>query len=361
MEKGNTGGAMAGIDDVAGMAAVSIATVSRVFNRPDSVKPSTRERVLNAAQALNYQPNASARNLRGIQSIHKKGLTHTVGFLADRKTVMHGDPFAYELLEAVESALCERGLGIRIIPVSPDGNIPREIAEHGVDGVISRLSAPMVRRIAEQVHTVSLDEFDLGIGGYAVVPDYTAGLRTVMDRLFAARLTDVALLSNDPAKVPSENFWELFPKTCAEAYERRGLPIPAGLHRGAAYDHKSGYETGCRIFADKKAWPDAIIGPDGAMLGLYRAAAEHGARIPDDVSVIGVNGLRFGEFLHPALTTIDVRPARMGAIAVEILADCIASGTRRRGVEIVPVVLRERASARIKAMENKERMNREGR
>lgn len=348
MEGSDLNAEMAGIDDVAREAGVSAATVSRAFNRPDLLSPATRERVRAVAQSLNYQANHSARNLRGGgRNSSGKNLTHNIGYLADRKSVMHGDPFAYELLEAVEAALCGRGLGIRVIPASPEGGIPREIADGEVDGVICRFSSPMVRQIAGAVHTVTLDAFDAEAGGYAVIPDYAGGLRMVMERLLAAGLTDIALLASDPHAPAVENFWSLFPNIGQETLQRNGLPVTPRLFRGAAFDPRSGYEAGRRIFGDPAGWPQAIVGPDGAMLGLYRAAAEFGVRIPDDVSVIGVNGLKHGEYLHPALTTLDVQPARLGAAAVEILADCIARGTPRRGMEIIPVILRERASARI--------------
>lgn len=338
---------LAGIDDVAREAGVSAATVSRAMNRPEMVKPDTREKVLAAAMSLNYQANTSARNLRGgFRRPVRKTLTHTIGYLADRKSVMHGDPFSYELLEAVEAALCERGLGIRVIPASPGGNLPREIAEGEVDGVISRFSCSMVRSIAETVPTVTLDAFDPEVNGFAIMPDYATGLRVVMDRLLDAGLTDVVLLASDPAAVACDNFWSLFPKTCVQAYVNRGLPVPPRLCRGPAYDPPSGYEAGLRLFGGPGARPQAVIGPDGAMLGLYRAAAECGVRIPDEVSVVGVNGLKHGEYLHPGLTTLDVQPDRLGAAAVEILSDGIVSGDKRRGLEILPVILRERASAR---------------
>ncbi len=325
---------------------MSAATVSRALNRPDLVKTATRERILEAAQALNYKANTSARNLRGgVRRLSRKALTHTIGYLADRKSLMHGDPFAYEMLEAVEAALCERGLGIQVIPASPGGSVPREIAEGDVDGVISRFSCPLVRQIAEKVPTVTLDAFDPGVNGYAIMPDYESGLRLVMKRLLAAGLTRVALLASDPNAIPVDNFWSLFPRTCEQAFLEQGLPVPPRLCCGAAYDPRSGYEAGLRLFAEPGDRPQAVIGPDGAMLGLYRAAAECGIIIPRDVSVIGVNGLKHGEFLHPGLTTLDVQPGRMGAAAVDLLAEGIASGSHRRGLEIIPVVLRERNSA----------------
>jgi LacI family transcriptional regulator len=244
-------------------------------------------------------------------------------------------------------ALCERGLGIRIIPASPDGSVPIEIANKEVDGLISRFASPMVRLIATDLPTVMLDYNDPGVEGFAVIPDYATGFRDVMRRLFAVGHRSIALLANDPQGVGVHDFWVTFPAACIQAYRECGVPVPAGLYRGAADNPQKGYEIGRRIFQNRADVPDAIIGPDGAMLGLYRAAAECGVRIPGDVSVIGVNGLKHGEYLYPPLTTIDVQPAALSAAAVGILVDCIGTGTRRRGMELMPVVLRERASARI--------------
>lgn len=337
----------ASILDVAKRASVSVATVSRVFNRPSAVSAITRDAVLEAVKALNYRPSTTARNLRSSRRTSGRTLTQAVGFLIHRSTLMHGDPFAFELLEAVEMALCERGLGIRIIPASPDGHIPPEIANREVDGVISRCASPMVRLFAADIPTVMLDYHDPDVEGFAVIPDYAAGFRSVMKRLLAAGHRSVGLLANDPQAAGVHDFWVTFPAACIQAYGETGLTVPPNLCRGPADNPRNGYEIGCLIFSDRKTMPDAIIGPDGAMLGLYRAAAEHGVRIPDDVSVVGVNGLRHGEYLYPPLTTIDVQPAALSAAAVGVLVDGIASGTRRRGMELMPVMLRERASARI--------------
>ena len=337
----------ASIVDVATKASVSVATVSRAFNRPGDVSAATLESVLNAAKSLNYRPNTTARNLRSSRQAIRKNLTQVVGFLVHRQTLLRGDPFAFEVLESVEAALCERGLGIRIIPASPEGAVPMEIANNEVDGVISRFACPMVSRIAVHIPTVMLDYYDPAVEGFAVIPDYASGFRDVMDRLFAAGHRQIALLANDPQSAGLHDFWVTFPTTCLQAYQAQGLPVPPHFCRGAADNPQKGYEIGCRIFGDRKAWPDAIIGPDGAMLGLYRAAAEQGVRIPGDVSIVGVNGLKHGEYLHPPLTTIDVQSAALSAAAVGILVDGIGSGVKRRGVEIMSVVLKERASARL--------------
>lgn len=337
---------MANIHDIAQRAGVSVATVSRAFNQPHSLMPATLKRVRQVAQALNYTPNTDARNLR--RAGRKTGkLTHTIGFLAVAKTIVEGDPFAHEIFESVVAAVTERGYGLRVIAASPDGDIPRAIEQSEVDGVICRFSSPMVREIARAMPTVSLDYHDPEAEAYAVMPDYEGGLRNVMERLFATGHRHIALMANDPDKLGQRGFWNLFPNTCRQAYLTHHLPVPPDLFLGAATDPKQGYELGRSLLRTAKHRPDAIIGPDAAMQGFYRAAAEQNVSIPAALSVVGINGLRLGEFLPPPLTTLDVHIRQMGGIAIGLLLDNIQAETRRRGVEITPVELRIRGSARL--------------
>lgn len=336
---------MATIVDIAERTAVSVATVSRVFNRPNDVADETRERVYRAAQELNYRPSADARNLR---SGRKQGRRQTcvVGYVTARGSILNGEPFAHEALEAAESALCERGLGIRIIPAMPQGDVPREVRDREVDGVISRFTSPLVREMAKHVPMVTLDYFDPLVPAFAVVPDYAAGVRLAVSRLLAAGHRHIALLANDPATSPVNSFWQIFPATGQAVFDEQHEPLPPTLFAGAAADPRHGYEIGLRLFADRGRLPSAVVGPDGAMLGLYRAAGEKGVRIPDEVSVVGINGLRNGEYLNPPLTTIDVQIEALAREAVNVLAESIKTGTSRQGMEMMPVFLRERASAR---------------
>ena len=337
---------MANIHDIAKCAEVSVSTVSRAFNQPQSLSPATLKRVRQVAQALNYMPNTDARNLRRAGRNTGK-LTHTVGFLAVAKTIIAGDPFAHELFESVVAAVTERGYGLRVIAASPDGDIPRAIEQGEVDGVICRFSSPMVREIAQRMPTVSLDYHDPDAEGYAVIPDYEGGLRSVMERLFAAGHRRIALMANNPDNLHQRGFWNIFPNTCRQAYHAHGIPLPANLFLGAASDARQGYALGLSLLQDADHRPDAVIGPDAAMQGFYRAAAEQHVSIPDALSVVGVNGLRLGEFLPPPLTTLDVQIRRMGGVAVGVLLDNIQSDTRRRGVEITPVELCIRGSAQL--------------
>lgn len=337
---------MSDIRDIARRAKVSVATVSRAFNQPELLSPATLKRVRQIAQAGNYSPNNAARNLRrSDKSLRQE--TYTIGFIAETRTLIEGDPFAHEILEAVVSAVCARSYGLRVIAAAPGGDIPREVAQREVDGVICRFTSPMVREIARILPTVSLDCYDPLVEGAVVMPDYAGGLRMVMERLFAAGHRNVALLANDPDQHQQQGFWNIFPNTCRQAYATHGLSLPARLFRGAASDSAQGYALGLDMFDHTRNRPDAVIGPDAALHGLYRAAAERGIAIPKTLSVVGINGLRQGEFFYPPLTTLDVGVRQMGSVATKILLDNIAGETEHRGVEMTPVHLEMRGSARL--------------
>ena len=335
---------MANIHDIAKLAQVSPATVSRAFNQPGALSPQTLQRVRQTAQQMNYQPNSDARNLRrGGRAAVKQ--TQTIGYIAVAKTIIQGDPFSQELFGAIVAATTERGYGLRVVAAAPDGDLPRAVMQHEVDGVICRFTSPMLREVARAMPAVSLDYHDPQAEGYAVVPDYEGGLRIVMERLLAAGRRRIALMANNPDKLQQRGFWHIFPKTCRQAYLDHGLPPPDNLFLGAAADPAQGYALGMAAFGEASRRPDAVIGPDAAMLGLYRAAYERRVRISDDIAIVGINGLRLGEHMAPPLTTLDVNVRLMGSTAVDILLDTIQTGTQRRGLEITPVNLVVRGSA----------------
>jgi LacI family transcriptional regulator len=338
---------MATIYDVAEEAGVSTATVSRVMNGANNVRSGIRERVIAVATARGYSPSVAARNLRRGGGKKSEALTYEIGLIDFRPSPFGRDPFSAELVNAVEGALRECSYRMRPIFASVEGSLPADIAAGEVDGVISRASAPILRQIAMKVPVVCVDFHDPSIEAYAFAPDYVAAIKEASARLLAAGHRRIGLLVDDPEVPEPIPFAVNLVKGCTEAYREAGLPVPRDLWRGGASDHKAGYEVGCRIFRDPASRPDALIGSDGAMLGLYRAAAERGVRIPGDVSVIGVNGLPFTEYLYPPLTTLDMDIPAIARKATALLTDCIASGERRRGHEITPVVLRERGSARL--------------
>jgi|GEM_PF-3679136 len=335
---------MVTIREVARHAEVSPATVSRVFGTGVDVHPETRLRVLAAAQALNYQPMAAARNMRRVGR-GETSLCQVIGVIHFRhSSAAERDPFSSEVLAAVETALEQRGYGMRLLHWSPEGGVPWDVAEGGMDGVIARGIGPVLYEAAQSVPLVTLDCHDPGLPAYAVSPDYDSVGYQGMRAFLAHRRRRVALAIGhgwaDEAQWFARGVYHGAQRAASEA----GYPFGPAACCPVMGTPRAGYEYGLPLLRDPATRPDAILAPDGGLLGIYRAAAELGLRIPGDLALIGINGLPSVEFLSPPAATIDVGIVALAARAVAVLTAIIEGGTRRRGLEWWPVTLIPRAS-----------------
>lgn len=334
------------IHDIARIAEVSIATVSRVLNGRADVREETRQRVLDVSRDLNYRPHVSARNLR-----RRRGgggeLRYAVGLLMFGDTIFNSAPFFADLAASVENALRERGVALRLLSLNPDGQAPDESETQDVDGVICWGAAPAVKQIGQRLPAVTVNVYEPRLEVFGVAPDYRGGARIAVERLLAAGHRRILLLTGSPRADRYGAFAEEIDAGAQEAYRQFGVEPPSDLHPAEALTADAGYKAGLRLLPNPKRRPDALIASDGAMLGVCRAAYELGLRIPDDVSLIGVDGIQQGEYFAPPLTTVDTRIAEMGAAAVRALLEMIETGRRRRGVETIEPRLLVRASARI--------------
>jgi LacI family transcriptional regulator len=121
-------------------------------------------------------------------------------------------------------------------------------------------------------------------------------------------------------------------------YEQNALP----------WQPEQAYQVARRVLRRAKL-PDAIVvGNDYFALGLYRALAEHGLKVPDDMMVIGFGDYPFARFLSPSLTTVRLPAEEVGAIAVDLLVEEIAGGGSARPLKqlIAPTLVERESTAR---------------
>jgi len=336
---------MATIHDIARLSGFSIATVSRVLNGRQDVRPQTSQRVLEAARAMNYLPHAGARNLRRRQTGSRE-LNFAVGLLFLGPTVFNDQPFFSNLAAAVERSLRQRGVAMSIITASPEGDVPRELQAGDIDGVISWGAVPLVREIGRQLPTVTVDIYNPELEVYGVTPDYRGGVRKAVRCLLEAGHKRIALLTGALQGAAGHTFSSLVHEGCVQAHAETGIPAWPGLHPARAITAADAYGVARSLLSGPDG-PDALLASDGAMLGVLRAAYELGLRVPRDISLIGIDGIAEGEFYAPPLTTIDTHIDMLGAAAVRALLDEIESGKKRMGMELIPATLRRRASARL--------------
>ena len=302
------------VADVARVAGVSTATVSRVLNSPEVVAEATRERVLAAVGALGYLPNVAARRLAGAE-------TATLGLLLPELS----GPFFSELLAGVEEAARAAGRHLLVSATEPDDTdapLVPPIDPRSVDGTIvlphavdGRLVDQMVRSdrpvvLVERTHpdlpTVSVD----GAAGAA------AAVRHLVVDHGARRVACFA----GPEDAEASRIREIAYATTLVA---AGLePDPALLVRGS-WSEVDGRRLVERLLAAGRRFDALFAVNDETAIGAIRGLERAGLRVPDDVRVVGFDDIPLAGWMRPALTTVAAPPRLLGRTAAELLIDRI--------------------------------------
>jgi LacI family transcriptional regulator len=321
------------IRDVARAAGVSVATVSRALNGADNVLPQTKQRILDAARALRFTPSGAARSL-----ITRR--TDTIGALLPD---LHGEYFS-ELIRGIDQAARARGLHLLVSSSHGDAD-EAAAALRAMNGRVDGLLVMSPHADAQFLsHNLpgSLPAVLLNTGfelpGHArFVIDNFGGAQTMTRHLAASGRKRIAFING--------------PQGNHEAQERlRGYR--AGLRAGMRetlfegdFTEESGWAAGRRI-AQSKPRPDAVFAAnDMAAIGCLAALGEAGLRVPEDIAVVGFDDIPIARYVSPALTTIRVPIAALGAAALETLAKGIeADATAATRSTVMPVELVVRRS-----------------
>ncbi|MFF9780277.1 LacI family DNA-binding transcriptional regulator [Streptomyces sp. NPDC013978] len=319
------------IGDVARSAGVSTSAVSKVLNNSYGVSPAMRERVRTAMAELDYRPHAAARGMRG--------RTYTIGvLLASIRNAFYAD-----LLDGVNAVLRDTEYALFLGSSGSSEKSEKEeqtrlihaMVDRRMDGLI--LIAPAVRRaevvrIAAEVPTVVIGHHDPSPAYDCVVNQDGTGVDLVIDHLVGLGHRDIAHLSHPTVRGTQ---WEQRPEHHVRAaYQaamvRHGLADLARIvHSG--YSDEGGYR-GARELLTSARPPTAIFaGADVAATGVYRAAAELGLRIPEDLSLAGYNNTSVAALAPVSLTSVDQAGALMGETAARLLLERV-DGRRDRAV-----------------------------
>lgn len=328
---------MAGIHEVAQRAGVSITTVSHVFSGKRPVAPETREKVLEAAQALQYRPNRTARGLA-------TGRAMTFGlhfpFAGDSFVL---NPYFPALLQGLSAAAAESGYGFLLVPSAPNGQTLEELLRSGrLDGVIAvdpESSDPVIPTlIASGVPVVTTGRFLPDPSLPWVDNDHGGAIRDLFAHLDEHGYERPALLTTRGGF----SYFADVELAFTEEAERRGVPVtirrPSDLSEGQALRHA------LRLL-DRREPPDVIIASvDRQAIGVLRAADDLGIRVPEDIGVAGEGDTVLAEHSRPPLTSIRVHTNELGAGAIEIMLRLL-DGERPEN-RVVPADLVPRRSTR---------------
>ena len=309
----------ANIHDVARLAEVSIKTVSNVMNGYPNIRPTTRQRVLDAVATLNYKPNLAARGLRS----GRTGLISLI--IPDLRTA-----YFAELADVVMRAADAQGLSVIILQSGADRD--RELAllrdpRLGiVDGVLFSALAlgEQDNDLLAEIPTpmVLLGERILHGPKDHVTMRNTEGVRAATDHLLALGRRRIVALGADPAQGLGSAALRL--AGYRQALQEAGLEVDEALvvevkawSRSTGAAAMRGFLRGAVPFDGVVAFSDAIA------LGAMRVLQESGLRIPDDIAVIGYDDVDETRYTLPTLSTVDPGRDEIAEVAVRYLKERI--------------------------------------
>jgi LacI family transcriptional regulator len=325
----------ANIAEVALVAGVSKSTVSRVLNeRTEYMRDETRQRVLDAVATLGYRPSAVARSL-----VSKR--TQAVGLLISDV----GNPYYPEVIHGVEDIALAHGYDVFLCntnyKLERGMAFVQSLADKQVDGVLvmtSRMSDDLLAGLAERGLPVVLIDWELpaaqGVVGTLAI-DFETGIREAVDHL-------VGLGHRRFAHVAG-------PLNLRTSRTRRDLFLAALAGRGIAPEQVLVLEGDLRIQGGRHAVPALLAGPepptavfaanDLMALGVIWGARELGARLPEDLSVVGLDDIQLAAEVSPPLTTVALPRHEIGSRAMRMLLDLLPLSAKPQAVPIFQEVI----------------------
>lgn len=332
------GTAMTTMRNVADHARVSTATVSHVINGTRYVSPELTERVLAAMQELNYQPDAVARSLRRRETL-------TVGLIIPNTEI----PFFAAVAHSIEEAAFHAGYNV--ILCNSGWNLRRELCylrdllARRVDGLVCislEMTASQIAPMVEAGTPVVMFERRMpGIGLDAVGINNAEGARAAMTHLLELGHRRIGCIRGLGTSSLSGVRLEAYRQLLAEWR----IECDPDLVRAGDYQPLSG-RVATQELMDLDDPPTAIFALNDMMaIGALQVLHERNLRVPEDVAVVGFDGIPLTQYTSPALTTVAQPVTEMGRAAIELLLARIrGDGPREAQFVVVEPELVVRAS-----------------
>lgn len=310
---------MAGIIDVARLANVSTATVSRVISNQGNVKEDTKKKVIEAIDQLHYQPNVLARQLRRMQ-------TTTVLVVVPDIT----NPFFSKILRGIESVAVENGY--QVLLGDTQNNVEREreyidlLRQKQADGMIlltARSEPDVINQIAEKYPVVLACEYLDDSALPTVSIDNVLSAKKATCHLIHLGHRRIGYLSGPPETILSRDRLNGFKEAMAE----HALAVKTEDVLTGDFSFESGYQltlTWLDQTSTSHNKPTAIFAANDDMaIGALKAVKSRGLSVPEDMAIVGFDNIMTASIVEPALTTIAQPMFEIGTRAMQILLQWI--------------------------------------
>jgi LacI family repressor for deo operon, udp, cdd, tsx, nupC, and nupG len=307
------------ISDVARAAGVSVATVSRALRGVNTVNPATRMRVLRAAEELDYVASPTAASLAS-------GRTRVVGIVTPFLTRW----FFSTVISAVEKALREYGFHAMLIDLEADSALRRrelttQMLSKRADGLIT-VNVPLREHELELIERLGLPVVAIGnpVGDHPLIHiDDEAAVALALAHLVDLGHTRIGYVG----AVPAEAEHRLVPwgrlTGFRDAMAGHGLRVREEWVVPCDWSAQDSARMSMGLFLTDHAPTAMVAGSDEMAIGVMAAAIESGRRVPEDLSVVGIDDFFLADVLH--LTTVRQDVVAQGkAAAATLLHDLLA-------------------------------------
>ena len=327
------------IKDISAQTGYSVGTVSRVLNNQPNVSEKARKAILEAARATGFQLNTNAKQLKQQHSnsilVLVKGTSNQLfGALVEQLqlrmrdtsyplTVDYLDENRNEVRRALQLCLEKKPRGILFL----GGNRQNFLADFDKIGVPCLLvTADAAGMPFDNLSSVSSDD--------------RAAARMAMDALIEQGHRRFAIVGGD-RKVSDTT--KLRYEGCLEAFASHNIPFDPELdYENVRFSYEGGYQAACNLLDRGRSFTALFAMSDVMAIGAIRALHDRGIKVPEDVSVMGFDGVQIGEYIQPRLSTVRQDPQEIARRSVDILLENI-KGTLSPRYETTPVrvLLRE--------------------
>lgn len=331
---------MATIYDVAQLAGVAPATVSRLLNQSGYVSEQARQRIEQAVAELHYVPNTLAR------SLHFKA-THTLGLLLPDII----NPMWTSVARGAEDAAQKEGFNVILCNTDSDVRKQDEYVEvllqKQVDGLMfvpfsNPLDLRPIQRIQRQnTPLVILDYYVPELGIDTVLVENEKGAHALTQLVIELGHERIALLSGVQGHYTAEERKKGYLRALREA----GLPIDERLVLHGAYVEQGGYEMVRQALAVTPGPTALVAGNNVIAVGALRALRERGLRVPEDLGLVCFDDIPMASAIDPFLTVAAQPCYELGKKAIELLIARIRSqeGDNPRLVSLPVEIIRRRS------------------
>lgn len=331
------------LEDIARMSGVSRSTVSRVINNDPNVNETTRLKVWEIIHTINFQPNLAARSLAA-------GRTQVLGLVIPMAvTSIFADPYFPLLIQGISSACNSSGYSMMLWLAEPDyeRRMAGQILYSGlIDGVIvasNVMDDPVVEALVngKKLPFIMVGRHPNDSSVSYVDVDNRMGAAQAVEHLIRLGKKRIATIRGPQTMVAGVDRFQGYLDAMAQAK----MKVDPHLVEEGEFSQQGGFQAMQKLLPNQ---PDAVFAAsDMIAVGAMMAIQEGGWKIPEDIALVGFDGIPSSAHTDPPLTTVRQPITRSGAIAAQLLIDMIEnpSPTPRRMILSTELIIRKSCGA----------------